>query len=140
MWANSFSGRLSEWSRLRAECSTLDNLLALSKINQWWHTSPWCPYRLHWNDIESWPNPWEILDDNIYCPITRALGIIYTIGAIKSITLDVNMVEFDSGDTLVLVNNGDMILNWTSNTIINIDLSEYKMINSKPLSYFLEKF
>lgn len=136
MWAKTFSERLIAWNQLRAECAALDTPLALEKINQWWQETPWRPYYLHWDYQEEWPTPWEILDDNIYCPLTRAIGMIYTI-AILDLPIRAELVETTDGDYLVVIDGGTQILNWDSTTL---NKDTIKSAHSLPVEYFKNKF
>lgn len=122
MWPRNFPARLDSWSNLRSRCDAVDKQTALETVNTWWFTAPWSAYYLHWDDQLDWPDPWQLLNDNIYCPVARALGIMYTIAMLDRTDLqDVVMVEY-LGDNLVLVDNGKYILNWDNNQIVNISL------------------
>ena len=78
MWPVKFEDRLVQWSILREEAKNLSLESSLNKINHWWQQTPWVPYHLHWDDQETWPNPWELLSDNLFCDLARSLGIVYT--------------------------------------------------------------
>jgi hypothetical protein len=89
-------------------------------LDAWWQQTPWCPYHLHWDDRETWPDPWQLLDDNIYCGLARGLGILYTITLIDRADLqDAVLTEVD-GDNLVLIGRGKYILNWSGLSPLNI--------------------
>lgn len=121
MWQKTFSERLAAWAALRQSCTTMDRAQALDQINSWWHQTPWIPYHLHWDDRPTWPDPWQLLDDNIYCGLARALGIMYTIAMLDREDLqDVVLAEIDS-DNLVLIDNGKYILNWDGGKPVNIN-------------------
>lgn len=127
MWPRNFSERLESWAQLRQQCSQLDSEPALIKINSWWFQTPWSAYHLHWDDQEDWPDPWQLLSDNIYCPLARGLGIMYTISMLERSDLqDVCMIEYQS-DNLVLVNKEKYILNWDPDQVVNISLGKSKI-------------
>jgi hypothetical protein len=120
IWPNSFSARLSSWNLLRDQCSGLSAESALEQINTWWFRVPWRPYYLHWDDQVTWPDPWQLLSDNIYCEVARGLGILYTITLLERADLEpAHLVLTDSGHNLVLVNDSKYILNWEDDTIVN---------------------
>jgi len=126
MWPHNFSERLKSWMQLRQQCSTLDSQSALIKINQWWFHAPWNAYHLHWDDQADWPDPWQLLSDNIYCPVARGLGILYTITLLDRPDLhDAHMIEY-LGDNLVLVSQKKYILNWEPDQVLNISLGPSK--------------
>jgi len=121
MWPAHFSKRLTAWNQLRLHVAGLPIQSALEEINQWWFRAPWTPYHLHWDDRKNWPDPWQLLDDNIYCSLARALGIMYTISLIDRKDMqDACLIEFDS-DNLVLVQDRKYILNWDPTEIVNIN-------------------
>jgi hypothetical protein len=123
MWPKTFAERLASWSNLRRQCATLDAETALTAINSWWFDTPWTPYHLHWDDRANWPDPWQLLDDNIYCGLARGLGIMYTIALLEREDLqDAVLVEVVS-DNLVLVSKEKYILNWDRDTVVNISPS-----------------
>jgi len=122
MWPKTFAERLESWSQLRIQASTADVETALRAINSWWFQTPWRAYHLHWDDHAVWPDPWQLLSDDLYCPLARGLGILYTITMLDRPDLQgAVLVEVDS-DNLVLVHEKKYILNWDSEQMLNITL------------------
>lgn len=120
MWAAQYHDRLAAWVSLRNRCRDLELDQFLVEINHWWFDAPWRPYYLHWDDRSTWPDPWQLLADNQYCDLARALGILYTIDLVdRPDVQDRELVETDQGN-LVLVNKGKYILNWAADEILNI--------------------
>ena len=120
MWHQTFDARLASWNQLRDHCQTLPLESALTTINQWWINSPWQPYYLHWDDQPNWPDPWQLLSDNVYCDLARALGIVYTISIIDRKDTDpTELVLTEEGYNLVLVAKEKYILNWKPDTVVN---------------------
>jgi hypothetical protein len=130
MWPSAYQDRLEKWVQLRERCRDRELVHALQDINDWWFQTPWRPYYLHWDDHATWPTPWELLEDNIFCGLARALGIMYTIILIDHEKIhEVNLIE-TSDDNLVLVNDGKYILNWSPSEILNINSVNIKKIIS----------
>ena len=126
MWPRDFHERLLNWNGMREQCLTMSVHDALTKINAWWFQSPWSAYHLHWDDQQDWPDPWQLLNDNQYCPVARGLGLMYTIAMLDREDLqDVCMIEYQS-DNLVLVNQKKYILNWDPDQVLNISLGKSK--------------
>jgi hypothetical protein len=141
MWPITIEQRLLAWRDLRLEAEHTDDLeSSLMIINDWWFKSPWRPYHLHWDDQATWPGPWDLLADNQWCDLARALGIVYTIMMLqRSDITDVDLVQTIS-DNLVLVNKGKYIMNWSPGQMLNIgskDITIKNCINSKELQHFL---
>jgi hypothetical protein len=123
MWPQTFSDRLASWNQLRSHCQTLSVESALAEINRWWFRAPWRPYYLHWDDAETWPDPWQLLSDNIYCEVARGLGILYTVTLLDHADIkSAELVLTKSGHNLVLVDQTKYILNWTPDTVVNNNL------------------
>jgi hypothetical protein len=120
MWPTGFGDRLESWYQLRQQIQFLDTEPTLLQINSWWYNCPWKPYYLHWDDQSNWPDPWQLLSDNHYCDLARALGILYTITLLDREDLgDATLVLTDSGDNLVQVAKSKYILNWDKDTVVN---------------------
>jgi hypothetical protein len=122
VWPVTFESRLDSWTQLRTRASALPVEQALEAINAWWFSAPWTGYHLHWDDQEEWPDPWQLLDDNIFCEVARGLGILYTITLLDRADIDsAELVLSKNGHNLVQVDKSKYILNWDKSTIVNID-------------------
>ena len=120
MWPKDFADRLEAWSALRTQVQPMELESALQAINAWWHQTPWKPYYLHWDDQPRWPDPWQLLSDDMYCPVAKALGILYTISMLdRADMVDAELVLTESGDNLVLVQERKYILNWSPDSVVN---------------------
>ena len=120
MWSADFADRLESWSDLRTRVQSLDLEQALTVINHWWFGTPWQPYYLHWDDQPAWPDPWQLLSDNVYCDLARGLGILYTISLLDRADMaDAELVLTEAGDNLVQVAKEKYILNWKNDSILN---------------------
>ena len=120
MWPRTFPERLQAWNTLRQQCESADLETCIKELDTWWQQTPWCPYHLHWDDRETWPDPWQLLDDNIYCGLARGLGILYTITLIDRADLQNAVLAEVGGDNLVLIDQGKYILNWSGLSPLNI--------------------
>jgi hypothetical protein len=120
IWPSSFAERLEQWNSLRINCQTVSVKTALENINSWWFQTPWQPYYLHWDDRPTWPDPWQLLNDNVYCDLARALGILYTVTMLDRADMaDAKLVLTQDGCNLVLVAKEKYILNWEPDSIVN---------------------
>lgn len=120
MWHTDFATRLESWATLRTSAQSQDLETALTTINAWWSNSPWQPYYLHWDDNTQWPDPWQLLSDNIYCDVAKALGILYTISLLdREDMADATLVLTEDGRNLVLVSKTKYILNWSPASVVN---------------------
>lgn len=122
MWPHTFDDRLTHWSQLRIASVDMPVDQTLAAINAWWFQTPWIPYHLHWDDRNNWPDPWQLLEDNLFCPLARGLGILYTIAIINHPDIDDAVLTEVGSDNLVLINKSKYILNWDRDEIVNINL------------------
>jgi len=120
MWYKDFADRLESWAELRSQNKNLPLVEALQNINDYWQQSPWQPYYLHWDDQPNWPDPWELLSDNIFCDLARGLGILYTLSMLEHKDLvSYELVLTEDGRNLVLVNKSKYTLNWDGSALVN---------------------
>ena len=120
MWYPDFADRLESWAGLRIAARSQPLEAALDLINQWWFKTPWQAYYLHWDDQPNWPDPWQLLDDNVFCEVARGLGILYTISMIDHPEItSADLVLTEDGYNLVQINKGIYILNWERDSIVN---------------------
>ena len=121
MWARDFHSRLADWHALRFGCKSIAVESALTTINSWWFAAPWSSHYLHWDDREDWPDPWQLLSDNIYCEVARGLGMLYTISMLERPDItDAELLDCKNG-TVLQVSGGKYILNWVPSGIVNIN-------------------
>jgi len=130
MWPLTFEQRLHAWGVLRETVQHASVEQTLAEVNAWWFHAPWRAYHLHWDDQPNWPDPWQLLSDNIYCDLARGLGILYTITLLDRVDLqDSVLAESDQGN-LVLVEQEKYILNWDSQQVLNINPGQIKAQHS----------
>ena len=128
MWPLTFEQRLHEWGVLRETLQHAPVEQVIADTNTWWFRAPWRAYHLHWDDQLKWPDPWELLSDNIYCDLARGLGILYTITLLDRADIkSADLVLTESGLNLVQVNKTKYILNWSHDNIVNTS-QEVKII------------
>lgn len=123
-----FEDRLVQWNQLRDDNQSNDLETALLAINDWWQMLPLDLHYLHWDDVERWPDPWDLLADSVFCSVAKSLGIVYTLHMINRPEInDLQFAQTTEGDNLVLVNQGKYILNWAPGELLNIDTAEIEI-------------
>jgi hypothetical protein len=120
IWPTTFESRLASWNQLRHQVVNLPVETALETINAWWFRAPWHAYHLHWDDQPNWPDPWQLLSDNMFCEVARGLGILYTITLLDRADMTSAELVLTKDDlNLVLFDNSKYILNWDKAIIVN---------------------
>ncbi len=106
-----FYSRLREWRNLKERLQDQSLETICVEVDKFWQSAPMSNHYLHPDDIESWPNPWELIRDNNYCLYARGLGMIYTLILLG--VQDIDFVEIkddiDEDAVLVLVDSARII-------------------------------
>lgn len=122
-----FQNRLRDWRNFRESLTNKDTKDICIETDKYWQNSPIMNHYLHPVDIDNWPDPWQLLDDNLYCPYARALGMIYTLVMLGISDIDlVEGTDHNSIDVvLVLVDRAKYVLNYWPNTVVNNKLENF---------------
>ena len=122
-----YDARLKSWYELRAQ---IEGTLIQNKcveVDEWWQKAPLINHHLHPQDINTWPGPWDLLVENTYCTVARALGMCYTMLLVDETDIDlVEATDMNGEDlVLVLVDNAKYILNYWPDTVLSNTLSDF---------------
>ena len=141
IFQSTYEARLQDWFQLRKSVINLPIEQQCITIDEWWQRAPLVTHHLHPHDIDNWPDPWELLSENTYCEVARALGMCYTL-----LLLDISDVEMvlstnNIGEdvVLVLVDNAKYILNYWPNTVVNNNLRDFKVVSKIDLDKIIKK-
>ena len=140
MWPPTYQERLADWVRLRQAAAALEQPEQLMLINDWWFRAPIVNHLILWQNARIWPTPWHLLNNNGYCELARALGIVYTVMLVENYT-DLKIIQ-TTQDNLVQVDHGKYILNWAPGEMLNTHSTPIptvkNMIDSSELESFLQ--
>lgn len=78
MWDLTPQQRLAEWKTFRESLDKHKPETALKKISALWSYVPFVEHYLDRVPVKKWPGPWELIYNNQYCDLSRALGMMYT--------------------------------------------------------------
>ena len=136
-----FQSRLRSWANLRESLTNTDIENICIVTDQYWQQSPIMNHYLHPVDIDNWPDPWQLLDDNMYCPYARALGMIYTLVMLGISDIDlVDATDHNSIDVvLVLVDRAKYVLNYWPNTVVNNKLGDFTITKKYNIIPIIQK-
>lgn len=119
--------RLRSWREFRTTLESLPLETALAETAEFWRCAPFVPYNLDYSDIGTWPDPWTLIDENIYCDVAKCLGIVYTIsltGHKKNLDVEIRQyVDLKTGYeyNLAWIDKGKYILNMIDGEVLNIE-------------------
>lgn len=126
-----------EWKQLRSQLDTqLTDDEHLNLVVKWWAKSPFSRQWLNWDDVSTWPDPWELIATKNLDFSAISLGMEYTLllgidGRWESDRVEVWLVSDVSRTMqhLVVAVDGKKILNASYGIIV--DLSDEFIIHSK---------
>jgi hypothetical protein len=123
MWNHLPSERLRFWHDFRKKISEQELEQALKETTHLWSYAPYVAHYLTTDHIEEWPGPWELIYENYYCDLAKALGIVYTL-YLSSHQPDVEIRVYNEPSTkeqynLVFVDKGKYVLNLVHDEVVN---------------------
>ena len=122
MWYTRTDQRLQDWYEFRQTISRLSLPEALEATAKLWGTAPFVNYNLDPARPETWPDPWQLLDDNYYCDISLALGMFYTLALSEHQTKLELQILFDpvkKEQINIVVVNSEYVLNYHPGQVVN---------------------
>lgn len=125
MWKLRSDERLVRWRDFRNSLSGLSLEQALQSTQEFWRSAPFSPYYLDAEQPLTWPDPWQLITENYYCDIAKALGIIYTIAlSDHGKNLDIALSIYQDPATrhtynLAIFDQGKYVINLFADEIVN---------------------
>jgi len=100
-----YETRLQSWHDLKEEVKNSDLKTKCVKVDSWWQNAPTINHYLHTKDTVNWPDPWELLVENLYCNVAKALGMCYTLylSGEKNVKMVIAVDKFGNDIVLVIV-------------------------------------
>jgi len=136
-----YETRLRAWATLREKIPQLPIDQRCVEIDNFWQRVPLMTHYLHTDYINDWPDPWQLISDNLYCYYGRALGMIYTL--ILSDTKNIELVEAIDDNSnevvLVLVDDAKYVLNYWPDTVVNNLITDFKITRTLDISPLYKK-
>ena len=126
MWKLEANERISQWRDFRKTLSSLTLNRALESTVDFWQSCPHHPFYLDPERPDDWPTPWQLIADNYYCDLAKALGMLYTVyltcrDQIKEAEIRV-YYDPESRYTynLAIFDQGKYVLNFIDGKVVNI--------------------
>lgn len=141
IFQSTYEARLQDWFQLRESVAKLSLQEQCVIIDKWWQRAPLVNHYLHPYDIDNWPNPWELLSENTYCEVARALGMCYTLLLLGINDVEMVLAKNDTSEdvVLVLVDNAKYILNYWPDTVISNTLKDFKVVDKLDITKIIDK-
>ena len=138
---DSYVHRLKSWSDLRRNITDLTIDQKCVEIDRWWQQAPLVTHHLHPQDTENWMDPWEMLSENTYCLLTRAIGICYNLlmSGISDVRLVIATDDQAEEHYLVLVERSKYTMNYWPNSVLSTSPTEFTILRELALDPILNK-
>jgi hypothetical protein len=124
MFSGKFETKILSWKDFRDSLTNWPN--DITKVSKEWAKAPLSNIYLAYDHVELWPDAWMLISDGIYCDISVALGMFYTLYYSSYENKDSMKIECykltDRHEIVNLVNleDGKYMLNWNVGEPVNI--------------------
>lgn len=123
LWSSMPYERLRLWYNFRKLLNSKTLEQAVVDVQHLWSYAPYVKYYLTTDQLENWPNPWELMYENIYCDLAKALGIVYTLYLSDHRPQLEIRIYCDNATkehyNLVFVDKGKYVLNYSHDEVVN---------------------
>ena len=133
MWKLDPGERVARWRAFRLSLGGMPLEKAILATAEFWRDCPYNAYYLDPADPASWPTAWDLIAENYYCDIAKALGMLYTIAYSGHGQLPMELRTYNDPETgyvynLSVFNKGKYVINFLDAEIVNIQQVENKLV------------
>ena len=127
MWKLEAGERIVHWRAFRLAIGGMPLEKAVQAVAEYWQNCPYTAYYLDPNDPESWPIAWDLISENYYCDLAKALGMLYTIAySSHGHGLPMEIHAYNDPITgydynLAVFDQGKYVINFMDGQIVNIE-------------------
>lgn len=131
--------RLRSWQAFRNSINEKSFEQALRATQHLWSYAPYVAHYLTTDQINIWPDPWELLYENYYCDLAKALGIVYTLYlSAHRPEMEIQIYQDQNSKetyNLVFIEQGKYVLNMVHDEVVNKEhiTSNLKLVETVPI-------
>jgi hypothetical protein len=106
----------------------------INTVTKMWAKAPLSNHYLSFDNVETWPDAWTLIKDGVYCDISVALGMFYTLyysSYEHKTQMELHHYHFPHEHrtlNLVSLEQGKYMLNYQLGEAVNITLPKAKFI------------
>jgi len=118
MFDKKYEDRLVIWSNFRETLETAND--PIQEAIDFWSTATLTSLAADPWDTATWPTPWEMIEENIYCEFVKLLAIFYTLQLTERFSKDVFEIHIatTSDNRYYLLSVNQRIIGYKHNTHI----------------------
>ena len=123
MFDKKYEDRLATWAVFR---STLENSKdPIQDTIDFFDKAPLVNIQTDPYTSSTWPDPWEVIKENIYCPFVKILAICYTLqltDVLKRSNYEIHITrDYKNSETYYLLYVGDTVVGFTGESHVHRD-------------------
>ena len=121
MFSKKYEQRLYDWREFRKSLET--DADPLTSVINFYSKVPLVKYQCDPYDSTSWPSPWEVIQDNVYCPFIKILAMGYSLQLTDKFTgssIEIH-IKHDPAASIVyyLLYVDDYVIGFTEDTYVH---------------------
>jgi hypothetical protein len=131
MFNKKFEDRLSDWVEFRNTLETDSD--PIKKVIEFFNKAPLGGLAADPYDRKTWPNPWQLIQENIYCDFVKLLAICYTLqlcDRFSGYKYRLYIAQ-DVKQTYYLLEFNNQIIGYDIDNIVGVDVLETLNIETK---------
>jgi hypothetical protein len=118
-----FEQRLSKWSTFRTSLEVSDD--PLRDVIYYYKQIPTVSINTDPYTPSTWPSPWELLNENMYCDFCRVLGMCYSLQLTERFSGDKFEIHIgidkENSEQFYLLVVGDRVIGFDSSAHVHVD-------------------
>ncbi len=123
MFALKFEDRLKAWKSFRETLEVSPD--PFQDVIDFYNKAPRTSIHADPYDRSTWPDPWELIKENIYCPFVKILAICYTLQLTDILSRESFEIHIthdqEKSSTYYLLYVGDRVIGYTEGTHVQIN-------------------
>ena len=121
MFDKQFEERMSLWREFRKTLETTPD--PIQDTIDFYNKAPMCSIAADPFTPSTWPDPWELLQENNYCPFVKILAICYTLqltDVLSQATYEIHITRDDKkSKTYYLLYVNDIVIGFNGDTHVH---------------------
>ena len=121
MFDKQFEERMSLWREFRKTLETTAD--PIQDTIDFYNRAPMCSIAADPFTPSTWPDPWELLQENNYCPFVKILAICYTLqltDVLSQATYEIHITrDNENSETYYLLYVNDIVIGFNGDTHVH---------------------
>jgi hypothetical protein len=124
--------RLEHWKQFRRQLPSLPETEQLNSVAKYWALAPLAKVSYDVEDPMSWPTPWEMISQGIWCRNSVAIGMEFTLrlSGWKPQRLQLAMLrDYElSEQTMIVIIDDSKVMNYTYSVVVDYPNTKHEIV------------